>query len=55
MVKIGTWTKVHPDLAKKFVGAMGVVSCLGHRQPEWNNVRNKQVIAAMNARRSIGQ
>jgi hypothetical protein len=33
MIKIGTWTKEQPDLAKHFVGAMGVVSCLGHRQP----------------------
>jgi hypothetical protein len=60
MVKIDTWKKEQTDLAKHFVGATGVVSCLGHRQPGWKNpelvkrglvayLGNKQVIAAMNA------
>lgn len=60
MVKIDSWTKEQPGLAKHFAGAIGVVSCLGHRQPGWKNpelikrgliayVGNKQVIAAMNA------
>ncbi|KAL3776833.1 hypothetical protein ACHAW5_001181 [Stephanodiscus triporus] len=60
MVKIDSWTKEQPDLATHFSGAIGVVSCLGHRQPGWKYpelikrgliayVGNKQVIAAMNA------
>ena len=58
MVSIDSWTKEQPDLARFFVGAAGVVSCLGHRQPGWKNKElitrgliaydgNKKVIAAM--------
>mmetsp|Transcript_25153 Transcript_25153/g.54210 ORF Transcript_25153/g.54210 Transcript_25153/m.54210 type:complete len:266 (+) Transcript_25153:51-848(+) len=58
MVKIDTWKNEQPDLAKYFIGATGVVSCLGHRQPGWKNPElkkrglvaydgNRQVIAAM--------
>jgi hypothetical protein len=58
MVKIDTWKNEQPELAKHFAGAVGVVSCLGHRQPGWKNTDlkkrglvahagNKQVIAAM--------
>ena len=60
MVKIDTWKNDQPELAKHFDGAVGVVSCLGHRQPGWKNsdlkkrglvahAGNKQVIAAMMA------
>ena len=59
MVPIDTWKKEQLDLTKHFIGAMGVVSCLGHRQPGWKSKElitrgliaydgNKQVIAAMN-------
>lgn len=58
MVKIDTWKKEQPNLSQHFVGATGVVSCLGHRQPGWKNKElitrgliaydgNKQVIKAM--------
>ena len=58
MVKIDTWKKLQPDLARHFQGADAVVSCLGHRQPgkkypeliEKGLVAydgNKQVIQAM--------
>jgi len=58
LVEIDTWKNEHPELTKHFVGAVGVVSCLGHRQPGWKNPDlkrrglvahdgNKQVIKAM--------
>ena len=58
MVKIDTWKKEQPNLSQHFIGATGVVSCLGHRQPGWKNKElitrgliaydgNKQVIKAM--------
>ena len=58
MVKIDTWKEEQPNLSQHFIGATGVVSCLGHRQPGWKNKElitrglisydgNKQVIKAM--------
>lgn len=58
MVQIDTWKNEQPELAKHLAGAVGVVSCLGHRQPGWKNTDlkkrglvahagNKQVVAAM--------
>lgn len=58
MVKIDTWKNEQPNLAQHFIGAAGVVSCLGHRQPGWKYPElktkgliaydgNRQVIAAM--------
>ena len=37
LVKIDTdtWKKEQPNLSQHFVGANGVISCLGHRQPGW--------------------
>mmetsp|Transcript_1830 Transcript_1830/g.2698 ORF Transcript_1830/g.2698 Transcript_1830/m.2698 type:complete len:284 (-) Transcript_1830:1948-2799(-) len=58
MVKVDTWKRPQPDLARHFRGVDAVVSCLGHRQPgrkypeliEKGLVAldgNKQVIQAM--------
>jgi len=58
MVKVDTWKNEQQGLANHFVGAEGVVSCLGHRQPGWKYKElkergliayegSKQVISAM--------